>query len=536
MAVPLKVFINYRHEDLQGTVWAIYGKLVQHFGPENVFFDSGTLRPGMQCFEEIKSHVAGAGVFLSLIGSAWMPSLVRRMQEGGDDYVAEEIDLAFQGAPSVRVIPVLVGDGAPPDPELLPPALRPLSGCQVKRLRYTDLLDDLDVLIDDLDAPGEVPVQPRDTPGKEPLPNGTEVVDPATATEIDPAEQSDGAGGANHRQPAGVSADPTERRRQMAPTPDDDHYGTIVEEAENLVVFLGAGVNADDHDGSWPNASGSVPDDAELARYLADKIRLTSGRFDLAEVAQYARTLRGEPNVYKWVRQVFNAPTPGPVQQYLAQFPKRLHNLGLGKRYQMIVTPKYDAALERALTKAREPFDVAVFMGPGTDQAGSFLHLPWGGPPKLINEPNDYLGFPITEDGEVLRTVVVRINGAADDREAGYRWKDNFVITEDHYIDYLSSRTPEDLIPSQILAKLRDASCLFLGYTISDWRLRVFLKRIWTGERIGRGRCWAVERAPDMLERQLWLGAGVQLYESRLTDYIDQLDRFLVAHVSQPPA
>src|SRR5450755_3591582 len=240
MAVPLKVFINYRHEDLQGTVWAIYGKLVQHFGPENVFFDSGTLRPGMQCFEEIKSHVAGAGVFLSLIGSAWMPSLVRRMQEGGDDYVAEEIDLAFQGAPSVRVIPVLVGDGAPPDPELLPPALRPLSGCQVKRLRYTDLLDDLDVLIDDLDAPGEVPVEPRDTPGKEPLPNGTGVVDPATATEIDTAEQSDGVGGANHRQPTGSTT--TARRRQpgivLAPITLDGTTARLTTEPAQAVLSV----------------------------------------------------------------------------------------------------------------------------------------------------------------------------------------------------------------------------------------------------------------------------------------------------------
>ncbi len=139
---------------------------------------------------------------------------------------------------------------------------------------------------------------------------------------------------------------------------------------------------------------------------------------------------------------MLSAPTPGPVQQYLAKFPQRLEELGLEKRYQMIVTPKYDAGLERALRSAHEPFDVAVFMRPKTDQPGGFLHLPWQGAPQSISEPNDYQGFPITAGGQLLRTVVVRINGAVDDSEAGYRWKDNFVITEDHYIDYLSSRTP----------------------------------------------------------------------------------------------
>ena len=33
----------------------------------------------------------------------------------------------------------------------------------------------------------------------------------------------------------------------------------------------------------------------------------------------------------------------------------------------------------------------------------------------------------------------------------------------------------------QILDKLQDSHCLFLGYTVRDWNLRVFLKRIWEG-------------------------------------------------------
>ena len=77
----------------------------------------------------------------------------------------------------------------------------------------------------------------------------------------------------------------------------------------------------------------------------------------------------------------------------------------------------------------------------------------------------------------------------------GYRWKSNYVITEDHYIDYLGGRSAEEVVPMQILAKLRQASCLFLGYAIADWRLRVFLHWIWRGERPGGATHWAVESA-----------------------------------------
>ncbi len=97
-----------------------------------------------------------------------------------------------------------------------------------------------------------------------------------------------------------------------------------------------------------------------------------------------------------------------------------------------------------------------------------------------VLKANDYTDFPfIADDGRLTRTVIVRINGSIDDPSAGYRWRGNYLITEDHYIDYLGGRAAEEVVPGQILAKLREASCLFLGYTVADWRLRVFLRWIW---------------------------------------------------------
>ena len=297
--------------------------------------------------------------------------------------------------------------------------------------------------------------------------------------------------------------------------------------AGNLVVFLGAGANADDRDAPWSAGCGTLPDDRDLAKYLAVHVGLKDAPRHLAEVAQYAGAVHGEVELFHWVTQVLGVDSePGPVHRYLAGLPARL-----GKRYQMIVTPKYDAALEKAFREANEDFDVAVYMAPGTEQAGRFVHLPWGEPSQPIDKPNEYAGFPIVAgDRRLRRTVIVRINGAVYDPSAGFPWEDNYVITEDHYIDYLSGRSAEEVVPGQILAKLRKANYLFLGYAIADWRLRVFLQRIWRGPRLGRAKYWAVEHQPDALARDLWQQAGVSLYQSSLTDYLKGLYDFLGNH------
>ena len=312
----------------------------------------------------------------------------------------------------------------------------------------------------------------------------------------------------------------------MAPPPDEDHYQMVTEQAGNLVVFLGAGANADDRGAPWSAESGGLPDDGDLAAYLASLVGLKAASPHLAEVAQYASATRSDRVLFDWVTQALRVNSePGPVHRYLAQLPARL-----GNRFQMIVTPKYDAALERALTEAGEDFDVAVYMAPGTDHPGRFVHLPWNGSEHVIEKPNDYRGFPIHNLDSLTRTVIVRINGAVDDPALGFPWEYNCVITEDHYIDYMSGGPAAQTVPMQIIQKLQRSNYLFLGYSITDWRLRVFLHRISEGERFGRAMYWAVEHEPDALAEKLWRRGDVTLYQSSLTDYLEGLYKYLDAH------
>jgi hypothetical protein len=492
---PLKIFLNYRQEDVPWAAPMLYEELCRRFGAENIFFDNGTLQPGMDFPAEIRSRLNGpAGAFVALIGPKWLSTMDERRNRGGEDYVVTEIDLGLRG--DWKFITVLVDEATLPELRRLPRSIQSLCDLQVARLRQASRVDDIEHLFTRLDQ---------------------------LAAELRPPAV-DGGG------PVGPTV-------IVPPVPPawaaDEHYQMLAEDTDNLVIFLGAGANADDRGGPFQPDAPLLPDDQDLAGYLAGKIKLEAGQRELAQVAQYARTIKGEPRMFSWVREALaDAVEPGKVHTYLARLPKRLPELKLEERYQMIVTPKYDVALERALREARVPFDVAVYMAPGTQHAGRFVHLPWDSPdavPVLV--PNEYRDFPILNDtGELTRTVVVRINGAVDDQRSRYPWKQNYVITEDHYIDYLGGRPAEEVVPMQILAKLRQASCLFLGYNVADWRLRVFLRWIWPGDGQRAATHWAVVPNPELLERHLWQYLGVPLYQNRLSDYIDGFDQYLIAH------
>jgi hypothetical protein len=322
--------------------------------------------------------------------------------------------------------------------------------------------------------------------------------------------------------------------------PNEDHFRRIATQAHNLVVFLGAGVNGDGG-GVWQPGSDRLPDDRELASHLAASAGLTDVALDLAEVAQRARVTHGEAAMLEWLAGGVRLPADANLSEVhglLAGLPAWWAQFDLEPRYQMIVTTKYDAALERAFGQAQEPFDAAVYTGPRAARGACFVHVPWGGFPRPVEQPNRYpptdqpeLGFPqIAVSRRLMRTIVVRISSAIDDDATGLDPDGKHVITEDDYIDFMSGRPIEEVVPAQLLAKLRHAHYLFLGYTIIPWRLRVFLRRLWGGSRLGGQKYWAVNPEPDQLEDELWTEAGVSLFQISPTEYLRGLYAFIRDH------
>jgi hypothetical protein len=508
----LRVFISYRRDDTWAAAQLLYDRLAKSFGSENIFLDARNLQPGMNWLQEIKTYRDSCGVLLALIGPRWMSTTRTRAQEAhwqasdaepAEDYVRFELEYALRRDSGIRVIPILVGEGVPFTAEGLPRSLRPITKIEVEQLRQKRFEADIAHLIDRLKMIAKLTAT---------LSRQQTVPLPVPQPQSPPLEE-------HTRRSASTTAG--------APARDAAHYALILQHITegNLVPFLGSRL-AVAHPGP-PGGPPSLFDAYEVAADLAERFGVKPSRLELPEVAQYVYVTRGKPDLYRTLRQILTTDCePGPVHRFLARLPQKLEKLGLENRYQLIVSTNFDTALEQAFEDEQEPYDLAVYMASGPDQ-GKFVHFPYRDPPRPIAEPNSYGKLPIGEEDELERTVIVKIHGAVDGNVGGYRWRDNYVITEDHYIDYLSRSSIENLVPVQILEKLSDSHCLFLGYPVRDWNLRVFLKRIWRGEPL-RAKSWAIEPSPDVLEKEFWAQFYVDLYAADLDHYVEQLDQRLM--------
>ena len=309
--------------------------------------------------------------------------------------------------------------------------------------------------------------------------------------------------------------------------PEDDHFEQVVDailEGE-LVPFLGAGASLCDRpsDASWqPGQNLYFPSADELAAYLAERFsypREPEHVPELVRVSQYAALERGTHHLYKRLREVFDADyPPTSLHAFFARLPALLREHG-ARRYQLIVTTNYDDALERAFREAGEPFDLVTYVAEGLpEERGKFMHWPHDGEPVLIKAPNTYRELSLEE-----RTAILKIHGAIDRSDPE---RDSYVITEDHYIEYLSRTELSNLIPVHLLKELRAANFLFLGYSMRDWNLRVILHRIAAEQRLG-SNSWAIQRNPSRLDRKFWARRNVEILDVPLENYVAELRRRL---------
>lgn len=502
---PVTVFINYRKAEAAGWARLLYEGLASEFGPDNVFLDQVSLEPGVKWLQGIQSRSSSCTAFIALIGPRWAMTLTERAEGSEPDYVRSEIETALEkGSPVGEVIPAVVEDAVIPSKDDLRyvGSLKPLLGRQQVELRPAHWDADVQVLIKRLRTGGREEDEP-------PPPQSS------------PAVPSDG-------EPA-------------VPSPDQDHYEELVhlmfEEGSLVVPFLGPGTNSCDRTEPWRDTDSTyLPDSEELAAYLAGRLGMKPTAASLALVSQSLSIAKGSGELYMALRRALPPhQPPSSVHRFLAGLPARLHALGARDRYQLIVTTNYDNALECAFEEAEEGYDLAVYIARGRDK-GRFVHVPYDGEPQLVVNPNGYTDFPIDAFGQVKRTTIVKVHGAVDRPQSPQMWRDNYVITEDDYIDYMSVGDIESIVPQQLLGKLRDYShLLFLGHEMHDWSLRVFLIRIF-GERGLPNTSWAIQRDPARLDERFWQRIGVDLAAISLDGYVGKLGEHLTqAAVTRQP-
>jgi hypothetical protein len=321
--------------------------------------------------------------------------------------------------------------------------------------------------------------------------------------------------------------------------PDDDHYERVVKYLiEGTVVpLLGAGVNmcGRPESASWSEDAHYLPDGRDLARYLAEYFRYPYSDpkdLNLARVSQYGAVMDGSGPLYKALQRLFTGQYESTaVHRFLAALPGALEGAGHRRACQLIVTTNYDDALESAFRDEGEDFDLVTYMADGRHR-GRFVHVPAGAEePEVIDKPNQYVAFPIDERGDLERTVILKIHGAVD-RNAQATWS-SYVITEDHYIEYLSRSELSNLVPAALLSKMMESHFLFLGYSMRDWNLRVLLHRIW-GEQPLSYKSWAVQLQPDKLDEEFWEKRGVDILDAPIDEYMAGLEHSLGAGAPAP--
>jgi len=328
----------------------------------------------------------------------------------------------------------------------------------------------------------------------------------------------------------------------LASGPNDALIRFMVDRLSRGVVvpFLGAGVNCCGRPAqfSWRADSAYLPAGAELSLHLAKAAQYPKEsddeRKNLLRVAQYLSTTQGGGALRDELHTIFDREyQPTAVHRFFAgltgvlqakNYPRDARDL---KGFQqLIVTTNYDDLLEQAFRDAGVEFDLLIYKAMKGSR-GWFWHINPKGDAVQIQEPNKYDALSLD-----VRPVIVKIHGAIN---RGNPVDDGYVITEDDYIDYLAGADLSNFLPMVIKSELVKSHFLFLGYSLQDWNLRVFLKRIWDEQEKYEYKCWAIQLKVEDIDRELWKSRKVDIIAASLEDYMKEMTQRVNELPTLPP-
>jgi len=335
-----------------------------------------------------------------------------------------------------------------------------------------------------------------------------------------------------------------------------EHYQIIIKKITDgsLVFFLGAGVNLCDRlPGQAFEPGKFLPSGKELAAHLAKefsfplkcshcgktlsvlkvkcahcKMGFTAAEIpDLLRVSEYVSLKYGLVDLYRALHRLFaGSYAPTSLHTFIAHLPCILKNKGYRPARLLVVTTNYDDLMERAFVAVGQPFEMLTYAAQGTDH-GKFLYWPSNADrPTIMPKP---VG-PIDPDHSGLSDeypIILKVHGAINLADAK---RDHFVIQEDDYIDYMVDMTDIcNVLPTLLVDQLKTSSLLFLGYSLTDWNLRVILHRIWKREsREFRPQSWSIQLDPNEIDRKLWERRNVEFVD--LSSYTElSLQKYVAA-------
>jgi hypothetical protein len=282
-------------------------------------------------------------------------------------------------------------------------------------------------------------------------------------------------------------------------------------EQGRVIPFLGAGASFARRakDAAWEKGSPDcLPSSHDLAKHLAAATRFPEeAALDLTTVAQYFDVVGGRQALEEELHEIFDCDYPlTPLHTYLAEIETPL----------LIVTTNYDDLVERAFAAAKRPLDVVTHTTKPT--LGDNLLWRKAG----ADAPEEFVPNQLELDVEST-SVLYKMHGAVDRATPD---RDQYVITEDDYVDFLARMTRSSAVPAAFAELFEQRHFLFLGYGLKDWNLRVILGRIERDLRLNRPRdlgSWAVVLKPSPLEKRFWQERGVEMFALTIDEFVREL-------------
>jgi hypothetical protein len=244
------------------------------------------------------------------------------------------------------------------------------------------------------------------------------------------------------------------------------------------VLFLGAGVHAPAPAGSkWNYPAQIAP---PFGGDLSEKLAAESGYSatyskasprELPRVAMYYELKEGnnkEALVNRVRREVEDGKTPSPILQALGEL-----------NFPLVVTTNYDTFFERSLPRSKD-LQVRIYE----------------------KTPNAEAPTPDFNSLSQERPGLLKIHG-------DFNHPESVVITDEDYIDFVLRMSEPRLkfhpFPLTALYLIQKCPTLFLGYSLLDYNIRLFLKTLrFKADQANYPVGYSIDRYPDYMVQKVW--------------------------------
>jgi hypothetical protein len=281
-----------------------------------------------------------------------------------------------------------------------------------------------------------------------------------------------------------VSVGPAPDIAPAAPAPTAALVAQVAEfvRTGECTLFLGAGVHSlPPPDCGYTYAEAEAPPrGGDLARRLAASFdKAHAGIFpdagDLRRVSLYYEHVAFDRArlIEALLEAVQESKRPSPMLRAIAELP-----------FTHIITTNYDSLLERALAAANKDVEVSVYSAT-----------------RAVAKP------PSRKVGP-QRPFLLKIHGDFE-HEGPQPEAQSIVITEEDYINFvLRMRDADELnpVPLPVRARLAQFPTLFVGYSLSDYNLRILFRALrYTGDWLGQPFSFSVDPCPSPVIQKLMM-------------------------------